>query len=640
MNEENDDIVRSDDYAVQIPSPSQQPSSCGSRIVISYVTDVEGDRAYLHRYVDQSKILQWRNVTDHDAKLASSIGLHFPYQQCIDFHVNDAAEWWGSNNATAPPRPILVFGGDVWDQGGNDLYVIRQLLHLHMRHTDSVYLVMGNRDINKMRVTQELGRSRRALIHDKADVEQGEMNDSLPVHRGVFWLRGTGLVGDPTLEQAIEFGESTIQDEAVARLQWMLRYTMGSPRAFAYRKEELMEERELEQSRTDAAFTITAPNDVTDFDVVESYRQSCDPASGELSLYLQRARLMLRLGNVAFVHGALPFTQNNLRPTEDSNTGSIWNDLTFAMPWLEPGVTAKSVGVESIDEWIQALNAFSQSRVRAWVESGTEANTVLDRDSQAWSWKGGYRASDTEATPPHPYPLFWQLLQYGMGGTPDGVKNPTVVYNSWGVAGKPRKMFRHDEDCEYDCQFVRYTKDFFQRTGVRLICSGHQPAGEMPNHIRIAHDEEDAKTSWILCCDTSYSGDTVWLHLPGDDESVKRHNIGRGEVKSGRGPVAVTEVLIEQDSESGELLDVYCHGTFSDGSKFTSKRLDFGSVPKADPDNLVVGALASGMLVPDEAQSPHGGQWWTQSALVNGSILLAAGEGFRFWTRMIAGKAM
>jgi hypothetical protein len=229
-------------------------------------------------------------------------------------------------------------------------------------------------------------------------------------------------------------------------------------------------------------------------------------------------------------------------------------------------------------------------------------------------------------------------LQYGMGGTPDGVKNPTVVYNSWGVAGKPRKMFRHDEDCEYDRQFVRYTKDFFQRTGIRLICSGHQPAGEMPNHIRITHEDEDSKTSWILCCDTSYSGDTVWLHLPCDDESVKRQNIGRGEAKSGRGPVAVTEVLIEQDAESGELLDVYCHGTFSDGSKFTSKSLDFGSVPKADSDNLVVGALASGMLVPDEALSPHGGRWWTQSALVNGSVLLAAGDGFQFWTRLIAGN--
>ena len=58
----------------------------------------------------------------------------------------------------------------------------------------------------------------------------------VPYHKGVYWLNGTGYLGDPL------HGSFSINQTAVEPLQWMLTYTMGSPKAFIYPKKELIEE--------------------------------------------------------------------------------------------------------------------------------------------------------------------------------------------------------------------------------------------------------------------------------------------------------------------------------------------------------------------------------------------------------------
>ena len=587
---------------------------------------MEGDRDYLQRYVEQSKILCWKEINHHnitttivnsnddDNERSHDIPtpdrpFSFPYTHCIDFQrQNDRLDHGTTTDTstttttttTTTPEDMLVFGGDVWDQGGSDLYVIRQLLDLKRRYPERVFFVMGNRDINKMRIVEEIG-----------PVPQDDDDDLLlPPHYGCYWFEGSGRVGDPQLGLLPH-------TTAVDRLKWILNYTMGSPRAFEYRRWELQD---LCQNSTV----------ITDEDVVESYRQSCDPQTGEMSLFLRHASLFLRIGDVAFLHGAFPFTSENLSSfinnninNSSSSTGSLWDDPSFAMPWLQQGVTARDVNVHDANDWIEALNSFAQRSVESWVHSNGQSEEI-------WSLRGGY----------HPTSSYGQLLQYGMGRT-GGTKrgwNPTIVYSRWGIPGTPRKFFRSDPNCEQDKVYVQNTKDFFHRTGIRLICSGHQPAGEMPCHIRI-DDHDHNQTSWILSGDTSYTGDTVWLNLPGDTNDPI-YNIGRGDIKSGRGPLAVSEVLIEQCIRTGTIIDVHSHGTFSDGSQYRSKSLDFESPilrqdDVDDDDVLRVGTVASGKFVPSAQDSPHGGQWWTQAALEDGSILLAAGSGFHYWTRKV-----
>ena len=93
---------------------------------IGYVTDVEGDLAFWSRYVGLSRCIVNGGGGEPDL---------------------DALE--------LAPGAQLVFGGDSVDKGGADLRFLRSLLSLQERHPGRVHAVLGNRDINKMRLLAE-----------------------------------------------------------------------------------------------------------------------------------------------------------------------------------------------------------------------------------------------------------------------------------------------------------------------------------------------------------------------------------------------------------------------------------------------------------------------------------------------------
>lgn len=500
-------------------------SSSSKNHIISHFTDVEGDRDYLERYVARSEVLCFRPSEDRN----------FPYDEWMDFQDSNG---------------MLVFGGDVCDQGGSDLYCIRQLLSLKDRHPDRVHLLLGNRDLNKLRVTQELGLE----------------GDECPPHKGVYWLRGSGLEGDPAL--------GPVTTDPTQRLKWMLKNTMGSPQAFEHRRWELRQERSLKVA--------------TDEDVVESYRDACRPG-GELSRYLAHGVLALRLGDVLFIHGALPLTEYVVA----SHPTGLWDDFRFAMPWLPSNVTsAKDVGVHNVDDWISSLNEFARTCI---------VNFEENNGTGIWSETGGYHVEGQPFAP---------LIQYGMGWTPDRQRNPTVVYQSWSSDGMPRRFFSDREEL-----FVRYVKEFFRQANVSLMVCGHQPQGDMPNTIRL---DLENRTAWIVSADTSYSGDTSWYGEP------VRRNRGRGTARSGRGDVAVSEILIEQCPTTGTVVRAFAHGVLSDGTEYETLPLAFGaSLTQAEQ----FGQLASGEA-PASKDTPHGQPWWRRAVLTDGSLLLSSGQGY------------
>ena len=159
------------------------------------------------------------------------------------------------------------------------MYVLRQLLSLKQRYPTRVHFLMGNRDINKMRIVNELGI---LCEEDDASTAGDNVDCTLPHHDGVYWLRGT------------ENEESIVPTSAAERLKWMLRRTMGSVDAFQLRREELQRERFAVMNQkpvslcpldytTDTSLDAASAAAVSDEEVVQSYMQSCCPVAGIMS---------------------------------------------------------------------------------------------------------------------------------------------------------------------------------------------------------------------------------------------------------------------------------------------------------------------------------------------------------------------
>lgn len=611
--------------------------------IISYITDVEGDAAYLDRYVKISKVLQFilteprkmdqqRKPSDDVQGDFSSVS-YFPYDHCMDFLEQPNND---DNNESTISQ--LVYGGDVWDKGGSDLYVIRQLLDLKRRYPDRVHFLMGNRDINKMRIPQEMG------LHDDDNDKSSSSNTQLPRHDGVYWLRNFHQAsgGDPD-DDSIAPPSTSASD----RLRWMLARTMGSPKAFELRRLELQREK-----RAAALEAVAGVDDkISDEEVVQSYRQSCHPRTGELGNYLAHAHLALRIGELLVVHGALPLTTPILRQVvtdNKSNTSSevtsnvtsrFWTDLTFAMPWIKnkSGATNPGTAKQSIDSWIAALGDFAKRSLSAWKASADrigaksqEENSNEQTPEDIWALRGGYP----------PEMLEGQLMQYGMGWTPDGKNNPTAVYASWVVDGMPKRFFpkgMHGDHTVEDDEYVQLVEEFFRQSELRLILAGHQPQGDMPLPIRIEYEGgRDATKSttgnrnsvgWVLCCDTSYSGDTKWFHSSHSEHSGdERENPGRGQHPGFRGEIAVSETLVSMN-KTDQILDVRWHGVLNDGTTYESSSLPF-SCDTSDETDGSIGTLSQGDWVPKEEDTPHNTRWWTKAHLDDESTLLTTAKGY------------
>jgi hypothetical protein len=96
-------------------------------LTISYVTDIEGNFAYFQRFVEASPAVSFDSPGSPDN---GGLVLHDGYG--------------------------LVFGGDLYDKGPHDIRLTKMFCDLKDAHPDRVWLLMGNRDINKLRLISEL----------------------------------------------------------------------------------------------------------------------------------------------------------------------------------------------------------------------------------------------------------------------------------------------------------------------------------------------------------------------------------------------------------------------------------------------------------------------------------------------------
>ena len=195
-------------------------------VEVAYCTDVEGNLSYFEKWVETAGRVVRFDSEGKELEL-----------------VHDGA--------------YFVYGGDVCDNGPGDLRLCQLLVSLKKRHPDRVALLSGNRDLNKLRMTAEL---------DQTDLDR-PMDEIAKPHWDVNAL---------TLRQHLERVATQKElpggvDEAntrIERLKYMLQCTMGCPKTFEYRREELGLLREVPAAQ------------VTDDDVFDSYLKEVTPGAG------------------------------------------------------------------------------------------------------------------------------------------------------------------------------------------------------------------------------------------------------------------------------------------------------------------------------------------------------------------------
>lgn len=198
-----------------------------SGMKVVYITDVEGNLDYFEHLVSTSKGL----YRDNNRLLQLKENFHF------------------------------VYGGDVCDRGKGDIRMATDLVSLAKRYPNNVHLILGNRDVNKMRLCREFE------------------SEQLLRKPSVYWVNDDDINEPQRDSTMLPCGRAD-------RLHTILECTMGAPEAFENRIQELSEIGQISDGITSAE---------KDEIVVKSYLESVQPG-GCMSEYLRLGTLAVLLG--------------------------------------------------------------------------------------------------------------------------------------------------------------------------------------------------------------------------------------------------------------------------------------------------------------------------------------------------------
>ncbi|WP_372656031.1 metallophosphoesterase [Halobacteriovorax sp.] len=208
----------------------------------------------------------------------------------------------------------FVFLGDVMDRGQGSIRIMQELLRLKEKYPDRVTLILGNRDINKLRIMSLMDG---ALVSSVPDIV-------IPWHKEVieetFNLKIPDHISNDDYKDFVKD-----LDTPLIRFKAFLS-GMNAPKAFEFRKDELK---------------ILFPDKVVDDHFVfasflEDYKED-----GILQKYLKQGQLGKVIDGNLFVHGAVT----------SENFGYV------------PKLTVRE---SDPVEWINKLNDFAKKEIDDW----------------------------------------------------------------------------------------------------------------------------------------------------------------------------------------------------------------------------------------------------------------------------------
>jgi len=298
---------------------------------VIYVTDVEGNWNYFCNFVDLSPGIRFRESGDHrQARYAPELvlkdGFHF------------------------------VFGGDTCDKGPGSIRCLRAFVQLKRDYSDRVHLLLGNRDINKIRFTSELTDEEVAAISPKSPAAYWvpEKKRERP------WQYMCKVAAKAKGVDVSDLSESDVRAHITTAdvLRYHLKHDMGGDGEFEFRRQELAH--------------LWNRNIISDDEVVKSFKDGVAPG-GEMREYMKLAQLACVLDTTLFVHGQLIGNQF----WDCSQDGIAW--AVGAVP--EPDYRSHRE-LSDLHEWVSELNEWASSEVAAWEAQPTWVRSPTDETTE------------------------------------------------------------------------------------------------------------------------------------------------------------------------------------------------------------------------------------------------------------------
>ena len=291
--------------------------------ICAYLTDVEGNLDYFHKYVGISKVITWVDSKKNRLKFKQD-------------------------------NSMFIFGGDTQDRGIGDIRFVNILLKFKDEYPDRVEFIIGNRDANKIRFYSEL--SEKITKTNKYLSKY----DKFP-----YWVDEKERI---SIREYLE--KNNYEINIVNRLKYILEYTMGSSGSFEKRRVEL------------AILLNKNAKLISDEDIVNSFLNSVSPRpvnvknsnDNYLLKYLKYGKISYIFGEHIFIHGAInknnigyvPSTQKDPKKQKIIDDVKLWvyglnnwfnKELNEYI--LDPeygGITKKRKGYKIIDYSVPSNN--------------------------------------------------------------------------------------------------------------------------------------------------------------------------------------------------------------------------------------------------------------------------------------------
>eukprot|EP00931_Biecheleriopsis_adriatica_P086716 TRINITY_DN61326_c0_g1_i1.p1 TRINITY_DN61326_c0_g1~~TRINITY_DN61326_c0_g1_i1.p1 ORF type:complete len:903 (+),score=182.54 TRINITY_DN61326_c0_g1_i1:337-2709(+) len=293
------------------------------------------------------------------------------------------------------------------------------MVKLKRKYPGHVHLLLGNRDINKMKLTSEIDPSE---LKEFRHVQAEKRSDGRTRPAGKDFIAefvakrrelDVGAVTDKLIDE---------NSTAAIKLQYIFNHRMNSKGEFEFRRQELAELNNCSQA------------EINDDEVAASYKKALGHG-GWTREYLRNGQLGILIGDALFVHGQI--IGNDFNPAK---TRYVDKD---GVAWSVGVVPDREEREKDVKEWLKLLNDWGRKQVQDWEENPTWYSPPTAEGRR----RGGE-----------------DLMNYGEAHT----KVPSVIYCRW---------------LTQECMPLPYPQElseYLEAQDIRYVVVGHTPHGNAP----------------------------------------------------------------------------------------------------------------------------------------------------------------